>query len=58
MIIDEIYDNTITQTTQKELTIIRDLEWTARKRKVVASTFIVTAIGVALILGLGTLLGN
>jgi len=47
-----------TQTTLKELTSVRDLEWTARQRKVVVSTFIVTAIGVALILGLGTLLGN
>jgi len=48
----------ITPTPQKELTSVRDLEWTARQGKVVASTFIVTAIGVALILGLGTLLGN
>jgi len=46
------------QTTQKELTSVRDLEWTAKQGKVVSSTFIVTAIGVALILGLGTLLGN
>jgi len=48
----------ITQTPQKELTSVRDLEWTARQGKVVASTFLVSGIGVALILVLGTLLGN
>ncbi len=48
----------ITQTPQKELTSVRDLEWTARQGKVVASTFLVFGITVALILGLGTLLGN
>jgi len=48
----------ITQTPQKELTSVRDLEWTARQGKVVASTFLVFGIAVALILGLGTLLGN
>jgi len=47
-----------TQTTQTELTSVRDLVWTARQQKVVALTFLVTGIGVALILGLGTLLGN
>ncbi len=46
-----------TQTIQKELTSVRDLEWNARQRKVVALTFLVSAAGVALILGLGTLLG-
>ena len=48
----------ITQTSQKELTSVRDLEWTAKQGKVVASTFLVFGIAVALILGLGTLLGN
>jgi len=48
----------INQTTQKELTNVRNLVWTARQRKVVALTFLVSGIGVALILGLGTLLGN
>ncbi len=47
-----------TQTPQKELTSVRDLEWTARQGKVVASTFLVFGIAVALILGLGTFLGN
>jgi len=47
-----------TQTTQKELTSIRNLEWDARQQKVVALTFVVSAAGVALILGLITLLGN
>jgi len=47
-----------TQTIQKELTSIRDLEWNAKQRKVVALTFLVSAIGIALVLGLGTLLGN
>ena len=48
----------ITQTPQKELTSVRDLELTARQGKFVASTFLVFGIAVALILGLGTLLGN
>ena len=47
-----------TQTTQKELTSIGDLKWDAKHQKVVALTFVVSAAGVALILGLITLLGN
>ena len=47
-----------TQTTQTELTSVRGFEWNAKQRKVVAATFLVSAIGIALILGLGTLLGN
>ena len=47
-----------TQTTQKELTSVRDFEWDARQQKVVALTFVVSAAGVALILGLISLLGN
>jgi len=46
-----------TQTTQKELTSVRDLEWDARQQKVVVLTFLVSAAGVALILGLASLLG-
>lgn len=48
----------ITQTTQKELTSIRDSEWNAENRKVVILSFVVTGLSTALILGLGTLLGN
>ena len=47
-----------TQTTQKELTSVRGLEWDAKQQKVVALTFVVSAAGVALILGLVSLLGN
>ncbi len=47
----------MTQTTQKELTSTTSLAWDARQRKIVISSFLVTAIGTALILGLGTLLG-
>jgi hypothetical protein len=46
----------ITQTTQKELNSVRDLEWTVKQAKVVASTFLVSGLGVAVILGLGTFL--
>ena len=46
-----------TQTTQKELTNVRDLEWDIRQQKVVVLTFVVSAAGVALILGLASLLG-
>jgi len=46
-----------TQTIQKEITSVR-LEWDARQQKVVALTFVVSAVGVALILGLISLLGN
>ncbi|MCH7966759.1 MAG: hypothetical protein IIB02_04980 [Thaumarchaeota archaeon] len=45
-------------TTQTELSSVRDFEWNAKQRKVVALTFLVSAIGVALILSWGTLLGN
>ena len=50
--------NMTTQTTEIELTSVRGFEWNAKQRKVVAMTFLVSAIGVVLILGLGTLLGN
>jgi len=48
--------NTIT--IQKELTSIRGLEWDARQRKVVTLSFLATGLCTALILGLGTFLGN
>jgi len=47
-----------TQTTRKEITIVRGLGWDARQQKVVAWTFLVSAVGIALILGLVSLLGN
>jgi len=47
-----------TQTTQKELTSTTSLAWDARLQKIVISSFLVTGLGTALILGLGTLLGN
>ena len=47
-----------TQTTRKEITSVRGLGWDARQQKVVALTFVVSAVGVALILGLILLLGN
>jgi len=46
-----------TQTTQKEITSVRDLGWDARQQKIVVLTFVVSAVGVALILGLASLLG-
>jgi len=46
------------QTVRQESTSIRDLEWNARQRKVVSLSFLATGLGTALILGLGTLLGN
>ena len=47
-----------TQTTQKEITSVRGLGWDARQQRIVAWTFVVSAVGVALILGLVSLLGN
>jgi len=47
-----------TQTTQEELTSTTSLAWNARQRKIVILSFLVTGLGTALILGLGTLLGN
>ena len=46
-----------TQTTQTGLTSVRDFEWDARQQKVIVLTFVVSAVGVALILGLASLLG-
>jgi len=47
-----------TQTIQKEPTSTTSLVWNARQRKIVALSFLATGLGTALILGLGTLLGN
>jgi len=47
-----------TQTTQKEPTSTTSLEWDAGQRKIVISSFAITGLATALILGLGTLLGN
>ncbi len=47
-----------TQTIQKELTSTTSLAWNARQQKIVILSFLVTGLGTALILGMGTLLGN
>jgi hypothetical protein len=47
-----------TQTIQKESTSTTSLVWDARQRKIVILSFLATGLGTALILGLGTLLGN
>ncbi len=46
------------QTVKQESTSIRDIEWDARQQKVVSLSFLATGLGTALILGLGTFLGN
>ena len=46
------------QTVKQEITSIRDLEWDARVRKVVSLSFLATGLGIALILVVGTFLGN
>ena len=47
-----------TQTVKQETTSIRDLEWDARVQKVVSLSFLATGLGIALILAVGTVLGN
>jgi len=47
-----------TQTTQKELTSIRDIEWDTRQQKVASLSFLAIGLGTALILAVGTFLGN
>ncbi len=52
-----------TQTTQtgeiqKGSPSIRDIEWDGRLRKVLGLNFLASGIGIALILSIGTLLGN
>jgi len=48
----------ITQTIQKGSPSIRDVVWDARLPKVLALNFLATGIGIALILSIGTFLGN
>jgi len=48
----------ITQTIQKGSPSIRDVVWDAGHRKVVALNFLATGLGIALILGVVTFLGN
>ena len=46
------------QTVKQESTSIRDIEWDARQQKAISLSFLVTGLGIALILGFGTFLGN
>jgi len=46
------------QTIKQEYTSIRDIEWDAVQRKAVSLSFLVTGLGTALILAVGTFLGN
>ena len=46
------------QTVKQETTSIRGLEWDARVRKVVSLSFLAIGLGTALILAVGTFLGN
>ncbi len=46
------------QTVKQESTSIRDIEWDARQQKAVSLSFLAIGLGTALILGLGTFLGN
>ena len=43
---------------KQESTSIRDIEWNARQQKAIALSFLATGLGIALILGFGTFLGN
>jgi hypothetical protein len=47
-----------TQTIQKGAPSIRDIVVDARLRKVLAWNFLASGLGIALILGVGTFLGN
>ncbi len=47
-----------TQTIQNGPPTIRDIVVDAKLRKVLAWTFLATGLGIALILGVGTFLGN
>ena len=46
------------QTVKQEYTSIRDIEWDARQRKAVSLSFLAIGLGTALILAVGTFLGN
>jgi len=47
-----------TQTIQKGSPSIRDIVWDGRLRKVLALNFLASGLGIALILSIGTFLGN
>jgi len=47
-----------TQTIQEGSPSIRDIVWNGRLRKVLALNFLVSGLGIALILGVGIFLGN
>ncbi len=46
------------QTVKQEYTSIRDIEWDAVQRKAVSLSFLGIGLGTALILAVGTFLGN
>jgi len=46
------------QTVKQEYTSIRDIEWNTVQRKAVSLSFLATGLGTALILTVGTFLGN
>ncbi len=46
------------QIVNQESTSIRDIEWDAVQRKAVSLSFLATGLGIALILVVGTFLGN
>ncbi len=46
------------QTVKQEYTSIRDIEWDAVQRKAVSLSFLAIGLGTALILAVGTFLGN
>ncbi len=46
------------QTVKQEYTSIRDIEWNAVQRKAVSLSFLAIGLGTALILAVGTFLGN
>ncbi len=50
--------NQTTQTIQKGSPSIRDVVWDAKLRKVLALNFLASGLGIALILGVGSFLGN
>jgi len=45
-------------TVKQEYTSVRDIEWDPKQGKAVTLSFLATGLGIALILGLGTFLGN
>ena len=47
-----------TQTVKQEYTSIRDIEWNAVQQKAVSLSFLAIGLGTALVLAVGTFLGN